>query len=123
MPTILLVDDDPHVLSTYGKVLRDSGYSVTQAANGVLAIEALRANAFDLVIVDLIMPESDGVEVIDYTHTNLPQIKIVAMTGGGILSAQDYLKMAQHLGATYTLAKPCSREDLLAIVGEALHRQ
>ena len=85
-------------------------------------MDALRDKPFDLVIVDLIMPESDGVEVIDYARTNLPQIKIVAMTGGGILSAQDYLKMAQHLGATYTLAKPCSRDDLLAVVAEALRR-
>lgn len=122
MPNILLVDDDPHILSTYSRVLREAGYSVTEAGNGRMAMVALGDKPFDLVIVDLIMPESDGVEVIEYAHTNLPQLKIVAMTGGGILSAEDYLKMAHHLGATYTLAKPCSRDDLLVVVAEALRR-
>lgn len=120
MSRILLVDDDPLIRSTYSRVLTDAGYCITEAEDGQVAIEILSTSPFDLVIVDLVMPEADGVEVIEQVRTLCPEIKIVAMTGGGILSATDYLKMAKHLGASFTLTKPCSREELLVLTAEAL---
>ena len=79
----------------------------------------LHDQAVDLVITDLIMPEKEGVETISELRRRYPEIKIIAMSGGGMGGATDYLRLAKALGAGQTLAKPFTREVLLKMVTAA----
>ena len=121
MAEILLVDDDDQFCETFGWILRKAGHSVTTAANGNEAICSVQDHAFDLVIIDLVMPEKEGVETIMELHRTNPALKIIAISGGGLISApENYLGLARELGATETLAKPFSGKELLAAVASVL---
>ena len=121
MAEILLVDDDDVVRETFGWILRNAGHIVTTAANGNEAMCLVQDNAFVLVIIDLVMPEKEGVETIMELRRTNPTLKIIAISGGGLLSApENYLGLARELGATQVLAKPFSGEELLAAVDSVL---
>ena len=121
MAEILLVDDDDQFCETFGWVLREAAHSVTTAANGNEAICLVQDHAYDLVIIDLVMPEKEGVETIMELHRTNPALKIIAISGGGLISApENYLGLARELGATQTLAKPFSGKELLAAVAGVL---
>jgi YesN/AraC family two-component response regulator len=74
----------------------------------------------DLVITDVLMPEKDGLEVIMEIRAKLPQVKIIAISGGGRISHTDYLVAARRLGAHRTLSKPFIRQELLDTLHELL---
>jgi len=78
---ILLVDDDPLILSTVGPALQDRGYNVTTAANGQIAIERLDKNKFDMVITDLVMEEIDGITVLKKVKEIHPETVVIILTG------------------------------------------
>ena len=70
----------------------------------------------DLVITDLIMPEKEGIETINELRLDFPDIKIIAISGGGNIGADNYLSLAKNLGADMTLSKPFTRDDLTKAV-------
>lgn len=120
MANILLVDDDPGILKLHGEFLRRAGHTVATAANGKEALQQARSQAFDLLITDLIMPEKEGLETIFEIRKLAPSTKIVAMSGGGRMSPKDYLFLAQKFGASQTLAKPFSGQELTDAITRAL---
>lgn len=120
MASILLVDDEAAVRELMAIVLQMEGHSVTQAGDGNAAIGALEGATFDLVITDLVMPGKEGIETIMDIRRRWPELKVIAMSGGGRGSASDYLEMAAHLGASRTLEKPFESEDLVKMVAEVL---
>ena len=120
MARILLVDDEASVRELMAIVLEAEGYSVTKAGDGNSALAALERESFDLVITDLVMPGKEGIETIMDIRQRWPQLKVIAMSGGGRGSANDYLDMAAQLGARRTLEKPFGSEDLVALVAEVL---
>ena len=77
-------------------------------------------NDFDIIITDLVMPEKEGIETIMELSRTAPNIKIIAMSGGGRVNATDYLTIARRVGASDTLAKPFSGDELLAAVSRVL---
>ena len=117
--SILVVDDEPELRDLMTRVLNRGGHRVTCAANGLEASRAVANQHFDVFVTDVIMPEKDGIQVINELRRKYPQVKIIAMSGGGHVSRDQYLKIAKGLGAHALLEKPFSNDELLATV-EAL---
>ena len=77
-------------------------------------------NPADLIITDLIMPNKDGIGMIIDLKKEFPDVKIIAMSGGGLNKPDGYLKGAKKLGASCTLTKPIDREEMLRAVRDIL---
>ncbi len=118
MARILLIDDEETFRVTLAKILQREQHQVTTAANGVEAMKQVMSSEFDLVITDLVMPEKEGLETILEIRKILPELKIIAMSGGGRGSAYDYLKIASKMGADRTLAKPFTKAEIILAIGE-----
>jgi CheY-like chemotaxis protein len=116
-PSILVVDDDLHVKKFFASVLTKAGYSVHEASNGVEAKAALQNNVFDLMILDLNMPEVDGFEVLQFARAKIPNLKIIVASGfmQGIM-----LQAAKQFGAVAALDKPVEIGLLLSTVRKAM---
>ena len=120
MHRILVVDDEESLRLLLSRALQKAGYEVVTAANGAAAVELFRAQPADLVITDLVMPEKEGIETILELRQLQPGLKIIAMSGGGYMEAQDYLQMAGKLGAMGTLSKPFTAQRVQELVAELL---
>lgn len=119
MPHILIIDDDESMRRSLAHTLEKLGYQVSSSPDGKAGVARAAESKPDLVITDLIMPEKEGLETIMELRALHPQIKIIAMSGGGRLSNEDYLHLAKRFGAKVTLAKPFTREELKAALAEA----
>ncbi len=113
MASILLVDDDAQVRNMLKITLERAGYEVTEATDGNQAVAAYDPAAVDLVITDIVMPEKEGIETIMELKTKNPAVKIIAISGGGRINPEDYLKWARRFGVAATFTKPVDREQLL----------
>jgi len=120
MERILIIDDEPQIRSMIRLVLERAGYSVVEAADGVEGIRRFRENPVNLIITDLIMPNKDGIGMIIDLKKEFPDVKIIAMSGGGLNRPEGYLRGAQKLGAACTLSKPINRQELLRAVKDTL---
>jgi DNA-binding NtrC family response regulator len=118
---ILIVDDDPGIRRTLHLLLSKSGYQVTQAGDGLEALRLWREHGGDLVITDLHMPEKNGIEMIVELLTHSPGMRIIAMSGGGQTKRLDLLGNATMLGAVFTIEKPFTLPEMLAVVKRALN--
>ena len=119
MARILAIDDDPVMREILRNCLERDGHSVLLAADGKAGLRILETEQVDLVITDILMPESDGYEVA-VELLKLPQRpKIMIISGGSYLGDQAYLlSVAQSLRVDKVLAKPASCEQLSAAVRE-----
>jgi CheY-like chemotaxis protein len=121
MARVLLIDDVEDIRHTMSIVLRREGHEVVEAADGLEGIRRLREGPVDLLITDVLMPGADGIEVIKQARQNAPDLKVIAMSGGGDrLPAGFSLKMAQAFGAEAVLYKPFENAELLATVRSVL---
>lgn len=116
MSKILLIDDDREVRLSILTVLSGIGHGVVDYGNATDAISALNEHEFDIAIIDLILPDVDGLELIRQLHKTQPDIKIIAISGGGTLLKKNYLPAASAFGAVLTLEKPFEAEALIATV-------
>lgn len=123
MAKILLVDDDDLVAGVIHKILTRAKHQVFRARNGAEALRLYESHAVDLVLTDLIMPDMDGIEMIRTLRRTAPDLKIIAMSGGGRNNAEGYLQVALQLGAARALAKPFSGEELVAVIEAALRQR
>jgi DNA-binding response OmpR family regulator len=117
---ILLIDDDFRLLTTLGQLLVKEGYEVQNAENGEEGIQIQRKQPSDLIITDLIMPGKEGIETIAELRKAQPSLKIIAMSGGGLIRSTEYLMVAETIGANCTIAKPFPFDRLLSAVEELL---
>lgn len=113
MARVLIVDDDELVREALVSVVASAGHEVDEAANGFHAIACYRARRADIVVMDLIMPEMEGIETIRALRHQDPEARIIAISGGDPKAGHDYLKFAANLGADATLAKPFRAVQLL----------
>ena len=120
MTKILVVDDEEAIRNTVAEILEYEGFEVLQAENGQVALRLLESNRFDLMLIDLIMPVTEGIETIRIVHRKMPDFKMIAMSGGGRVSPDNYLQIAVQFGALATLAKPFDRAQILAVVYQTL---
>jgi CheY-like chemotaxis protein len=117
MASILVVDDDPLILSMLAGIIEDKGHQVTTAENGTRALAAVAAGPVDLVVTDIFMPETEGLETIATIRRRRGSTKILAISGH---RCAEYLAMAKSLGADATLPKPFSADVLLDAIDRLL---
>ena len=118
MKRILIIDDDDMVRSMLRIMLEEAGYDVEEAADGNIGINLFRNNPHDLILTDIIMPNKEGIETIMELRKDFPDVKIIAMSGGGRIGPHTYLSLAKGLGAQRTLTKPISMRILLNTVSQ-----
>ncbi len=120
MSTILVIEDDPGVRRVLQHTLEYAGHTVKAVDNGRDALRAVNESEPDLVVTDIVMPDSDGLEVIRILTSDHPAIRIIAISGGGMIHRTTYLELAHLLGAHLTLHKPVLPSDLVFAVSELL---
>ncbi|MCB1886077.1 MAG: response regulator [Rhodocyclaceae bacterium] len=116
MTRILLVDDDELVRYALAKALRRAGHEVLEAASGEGVPARVEAESIEILITDLVMPDQEGIGLIRELRAVSATLPIIAISGGGRVSGEQYLRMAARLGADATLAKPFDHKELLALV-------
>lgn len=121
MITILVVDDSPVIQRLLGHILRANGYAVHMAANGNDALALLRDQVIDIAIIDLAMPEMDGLTLLRLIRADphMHRVGLVMLTASGL--DQDRIA-AQEAGVNEFLTKPTSSRDLLATVERLLEQ-
>lgn len=112
--SILIVDDDAAFRRAVSRVLSGAGYQVAQAEDGGKAQKVLSSERPDILVTDIIMPDGDGIELINAVKWRYPTMRILAISGRGSMGTLDLLKMAAMVGADATLSKPLAPEDLLS---------
>jgi DNA-binding NtrC family response regulator len=118
MASILIIDDDAQFRSMLRQRLERAGYEVLEAPDGRVGMRVFREERAHLVITDIVMPEKEGLETIGALRRERPDVKIVAVSGGGWIGPQGYLHMAKVLGAHHTFSKPFDWSEMLDAVRE-----
>lgn len=121
MTDILVIDDDIKIRELIVLMLEQEGYSVSQAENGIEAVEFCNKNNVDVIITDIIMPRKGGMRTILEVKNSFPKVGIIAMSGGGYLDSKEYLEYAKKIGANATLEKPFRKQELLSLVKELVN--
>jgi DNA-binding NtrC family response regulator len=119
-PKILLVDDEERFRITLGKMLRAQGLEVTVLGSGREALEELNKEAYDVMVLDVRMPDMDGIATLTEIKKIAPQIEVIILTGHASMDAAVEI---MTLGGYDYLLKPCPVEDLLAKIESAYERK
>ena len=120
MARILVIYDDVDIRILVRRILEKDNHEVTEAIDSEEGIRSFERDAPDLVITDIFMPGRDGHGTIEKLKREHPNVKIIAMTGHGSAENNDYLRIAQSLGARKTLSKPFTIGDVQQAVREVL---
>ena len=120
MQTLLIIEDDHHILLMIKRLLEPLGYEIKLASDGQEGLDMFHKFEIDLVITDIIMPEKEGLEIIREMRRDRPDLKIIAMSGGGKISADNYLETAKIFGAEKILEKPFTRKQMVSAVQDLL---
>lgn len=120
MSTILVIDDDDSYRRVCGLALTGMGFQVLSAENGAKGLQCLAESAVDLVITDILMPDTDGIETIMTIRKNHPHLPMVAISGGGTVAAEQCLALSAKLGAVAALRKPFTLDELVDTVRRVL---
>lgn len=117
MPSVLIVDDEEAIRRLIRETLEQAGYHVHEASDGKEGLARYRQSPADLVIMDILMPDQDGLESILTLRREFPKARIVAITGGSdMIGILNFLDVARMLGARRTLQKPFEMKQLLDTV-------
>lgn len=120
MANILIVDDDPTVRMIAGEILTTAGHQVSEAGDGDEALGKVAETPFDLVVLDMLMPNKDGLETIAELRGRRPRMRILAISSGGRMDAGQLLRMALVFGADETMVKPLHGDILVEAVTRLL---
>jgi DNA-binding NtrC family response regulator len=121
--SILIVDDDQATCTVVKTALHRAGHSTACASGEEQVTSLLKRLKFDLVITDVIMPEFDGIKVIEAVKRHQPGAAIMAMSGGGSCVTRELcLMLAKGAGGMVSLEKPFHLDDLLDAVATALNK-
>ena len=120
MAHILIIDDDPQIRTMLRKILEPEGHEIEDVGDSDSGLKLQIQNPFDLLIVDIILPEKEGITTImEFKRTN-PDLKIIAISGGGSFEPWGYLDIAKRVGAHHTIPKPFSPADILDAIKDLL---
>jgi len=133
MTKVIIIDDEEDIRIVLEEIFVRAGFDVAVASNGTDGLNLLREQGADLVITDVIMPGSDGVETAYDIRMEFPGTKIIVMSGGGnaaslgyepaAITTSAYLASAAAVGADLTLTKPFDRDELLKAAKELTSKQ
>jgi DNA-binding NtrC family response regulator len=116
MAHILLVEDDQYVMDMLSQVLKRDGHTVSSAVDGEDALNVLQTCHPDVIVTDIIMPKKSGTALIKEVKERHPDMKIVAISGGGRSDPIGYLDLSEELGADISFAKPVEPKALLMTI-------
>jgi CheY-like chemotaxis protein len=126
MALILVVDDEAEVGEAIRRVLEQAGFTVAVAHSVSEGLQMTQAQQPDVVVTDMIMPRTNGIELIKTLRSQFPRVRVIAISGGGSFGLQSYrpdaikthayLAAAREAGAEEILTKPFDMSDLLAAV-------
>ena len=117
MMTVLVIDDHEYMRVLLRSHLEALGCRVVEACDGVGGLQVLERGGIDMLVTDILMPgDIEGIEVIATAREHDPELPIIAISAGGKARAAGYLDTALALGATASLGKPFSRQDLVEVV-------
>ena len=117
---ILVLDDDELVRDTFAAILSDEGYGVCCASCAKEALHHLTEQKFDVMLCDIFMPETNGLELLPQIHAAYPNMPVILVTGYGTV---DMARDALRNGASDFITKPCNPGDLPIIVERNLTRK
>lgn len=120
MALIMIVDDDSHIQLALRQIVESAGHRVIEASNGHDAIDLFAEFHPDLVVTDIFMPHTDGIETIRAIRNLTPDAKIIAISGGYIGGGWNYLDSVVVLGADLALQKPFTSSQLLSAIDRLL---
>ncbi len=120
MTRVLVIDDYDHFRIVLTMILEDAGYDVQSASNGKIGLRQFSESPVDVVVTDIVMPEKEGLETIVELRRMSRDVKIIALSGGGMVGPDTYLETAKMLGADRVFRKPIAQEDLLAAIAELM---
>ena len=115
MTTILVVDDAAFMRMRMSKILSEAGYEVVQAENGIEAVAKYKGSRPDAVLMDITMPEMDGITALKEIRAHDPSARVAMVTA---LGQQQIVLEAVKSGAKDFLVKPCESERILAAVSK-----
>jgi len=119
--TVLVVDDEEDICDLLEQWLKPMGHTVLRARSGSEALKLMASSAVQLVVTDILMPEGDGLTVINSVRKTQPNARVLAISGGGrYMDSKEYLKIAQGFGADAAIMKPFNREQFLQGIGRAM---
>lgn len=117
MPSVLVVDDEEQMRQLIRETLEQAGYEVEEACDGKEGLRRYRTKPADLVIMDILMPDQDGLESIMMLHREFPTSRVIAISGGSdMIGILNFLDVAKMLGARRALKKPFEMKTLLDAV-------
>jgi DNA-binding NtrC family response regulator len=114
--SIIVVDDDDDLRESLVELLQEEGHQVDSVNSAKLSLKKITSKHYDLLISDVLMPEMDGIELLQELVSIGFQGKTLIMSGGGRISSEDYLVIAENLDADGTIKKPFSSEDLFSTI-------
>lgn len=114
---ILIVDDENDLRTLLRHILTAQGYQITDAADGEEAIELIKLQKFDIALLDIQMPNINGIQVLKYIKEHSPQTKAVMLTGYADLK---HAMEAKEFGARDFIGKPYKLEDVLSTIEHIL---
>lgn len=115
---IMVVDDDTIVLDSCEIVLKPEGFDVRLVSSANKALKIMEGNRFDLLLIDIKMPEHDGVWLIQEIKKMWPEIPLIVMSG---YPTTETIALVNEMGVTSFIAKPFTPDELLESIGKALH--
>lgn len=120
MAVVMIIDDDAALRRLVNRTLSAEGHQVVEAENGEDGLALLPRHRPDVVVTDILMPKTEGIETINRLREHSPAPKIVAISGGGISRNLMFLDVARALGVEATLAKPFRPAELVEAVSRLL---
>jgi len=114
--SVLVVDDNSDLLNTFSLILKMKGFNVDTAENGLSAVDKFKRRPFDVILMDLIMPQMNGVEAFRKIREINPGARVILMTA---YYEEDEIRMALNEGAYQAVHKPVDVARLMQVIGEA----
>jgi DNA-binding response OmpR family regulator len=122
MARVLVIEDEPAVRHLIGRTLLESGHEVIEAGTARAGLEAARSLQVEMVITDVCLAGSDGIEVMREVRRSYPEVPLIAVSGRDRRELEARLEAAQLRRSVWVVMKPFWREELLGAVREALGR-
>ena len=113
---ILVIDDEPDICQLLADILTSQGHNVTCASDGLQGLNELSKKKYDMAVTDMLMPEHDGIEFIRAAQKKHPEVRLVAISGGGHIPGASYLSIAKGFGVKAIVEKPFDVESILTVI-------